>query len=348
MTNTTLDLDALAAEGQEDGVAVTAPFGPGQTRDHSMYDERSLFTSREASWMKLGTVIEGDVDGAEAARLGGLDFDVELYPAGFTRNNGKNYKRVAERFAIVREDTGDFFNFASSEYGVVQYRDAFTFLDAINPRYVAAGCLRGGRVGFVVVKHPDVEGLSSLELNGNEDPHDFYVVVRTSQDMSYAVEISLMTLRGRCMNELTMSSFTRKAPQRWSLRHSKSVHERMHQAQTVLTNGGAYLTEFERIARRLSDIDVNTEKAKEVLTHVLPDRPRRDKQIEEILGVYESSAYNGFQGTGWGLVQGVSEYFQWERPGRPQTDAQQFQSVLEGQTHQRVDKTAQVLLALAS
>jgi hypothetical protein len=162
------------------------------------------------------------------------------------------------------------------------------------------------------------------------------------------VEISLMSLRGVCMNQLTLPSFNKNAPQRWSLRHSKTVHDRMHNAQTVITNTHAYQDEFARIAHRLADIDINFDQARMTLENVLPNRPRRDKQIEEILGVYENSKNNGFVGTGWGLVQGVSEYFEWERPGREQTDATRFQNALEGQTHQRVAKTVQVILSAAS
>lgn len=342
MTATTLTAPEDTEVAEE--LATVAPGARGD-RTMTMYDERSLFTTRTAPWMKLGTVIEEDVDAATAAKLGGLDFDVELHPAGFTRNNGKNYKRVPDRFAIVRGDTGDFFNFASSGYGVVQYRDAFTFMDAINPRYIAAGALRGGRVGFIVAKHPDVTALADLELAGVKDPHELFVVVRTSQDMSYAVEISLMTLRGRCMNELTLPTFTKRAPQKWSLRHSLTVHERMHQAQDALTKTRNYQDEFAEIAKRLADIDIDADAARETLKLSLPDRPRRAKQIEEILSVYDNSKQNGFQGTGWGLVNGVSEYFEWERPGRPQTEATQFQNALDGQTHQRVARVAQVLLA---
>lgn len=341
MSNLTLVPD-LADETQDGGVATVAP----DPTAPSMYDEPNLFTTRQAPWMKLGTVIEKDVDAAEAAKLGGLDFDVVLHPAGFTKNGGKNYKRVQNRFAIVREDTDEFFNWASDEYGVVQYRDAFTFLDKINPRFVAAGQIRGGRAGFVVVQHPDVASLSGLELNGVTDPHEFYVVVRTSQDMSYAVEISLMTLRGRCMNELTLPSFTKRAPHRWSLRHSRTVHERMHQAQKVLTNSRAYLDEFQKIAARLADIDVDFDRARTTLEYVLPDRPRRAQQIDQILDVYRDSETNGFQGTGWGLVQGVSEYFEWLRP-RAQSDTTRLINVLDGSTHKNVAKTAQVLLATA-
>jgi phage/plasmid-like protein (TIGR03299 family) len=343
MTNLTLvDNDTYASQ---DGEVVTVAPIPG--RDHSMYDEKSPFTSRQVPWMKLGTVIDRDVDATEAARLGGLDFEVELIPAGCSFNKGKSYKRVPDRFAIVRKDTEEWFNWASSEYGVVQYSEAFNFLNEINPKFVAAGALRGGRVGFMVIQHPNVDDLSGLELNGVGDPHEFFVVVRTSQDMSYSVEISLMTLRGRCMNELTLPSFTRNAPHRWSLRHSKNVRDRMHDAKVVLTRSNAYVDEFTKIARRLADIDVDFETAKQTLSYVLPDRPRRDKQIEEILGVYEGSSTNGFQGTGWGLTNAVSEYFEWERPRR-QSDMTQLINVLDGTTHQRVAKTAQVLLATAN
>jgi hypothetical protein len=44
----------------------------------------SSFSSRYLPWTKIGTVIDDEsVNAAEAARLGGIDFEVELQNAGY-------------------------------------------------------------------------------------------------------------------------------------------------------------------------------------------------------------------------------------------------------------------------
>ena len=102
------------------------------------------FTSRQAPWYKLGPQIDGDVNAAEAAKLGGLDFDVELRAARFEAISDKGNKTnvtVPTRKAIVRSDTNEFIDFVSVDYEVVQYSEAFNFMDEINPRYVSAGSM---------------------------------------------------------------------------------------------------------------------------------------------------------------------------------------------------------------
>jgi hypothetical protein len=107
-----------------DAAVQTAPTGFGVDKS---------FTSRQAPWYKLGPQIEGDVDSAEAAKLGGLDFDVELRSAAFgsvSEKGNKTNVTVSNRKAIVRADTNAFIDFVSVDYRPVQYRDAFDFLDA--------------------------------------------------------------------------------------------------------------------------------------------------------------------------------------------------------------------------
>jgi phage/plasmid-like protein (TIGR03299 family) len=299
---------------------------------------------RRPPWMSLGAEIDRVVTAEEAVKLGGLDFEVDLYPAGYTTSGGKNWKRTPGRVAIVRRDTGTFFQFASEEYTQVQYREAFSFLDAINPHFMAAGPLREGRQGFVVVRFDDISQLD-LRLGGQHDPFEFFVVLRTSQDLSRGVEISLVALRGPCTNLLTLPSMVRDARQSWSIRHSPSVHQRMHEAQVVLQRSHRYVEEFGRIARELAEVKVDADKAHRTLELVLPDRPRRPQQIEAVLDTYNTSEVNGFQGTGWGLTQAVSEHFEWKRGGRRQTDASRFNNALDGSIHKYVGRTAQLLLA---
>lgn len=305
--------------------------------------ESTTFSARAVPWLKIGAVIDGDVGAAEAARLGGLDFRVALEPAGHRRPDG-TWAEVPGRFAIVREDTGEVFNYTTGSYHPVQYADAFEFMDQVNPRYVAAGALAGGRQGFVVARLPGRETVD-LDLGGETDPHELYVVLRTSQNLSRGVEVALVTLRGRCMNELTLPSLTRDAAQSWAIRHTRSVHQKLAEARSVLTRADRYVDAFVDQARRLAEVELDVEETRRILRAALPDRPRREAQVGAIVEAWQTSPRVGFAGTGWGLVNAVSEYFEWGRPmTRGRSEESRFTGALDGATHRYAARAAQLVL----
>lgn len=315
------------------------------TTEQTIYDEKQLFSTRQAPWMKLGTVIEDEVTSAEAAKLGGLDFEVELRKAGRIDKNGK-WVEAEERKSVVRTDTDDFFGYVSNDYAPVQYADAFSFMDEINSKFTAAGALKGGRQGFMVVKLPDSIDLSTLELKGVSDPHELYVVLRTSHDRSKGIEICLMTLRNLCMNQLTLPSLTADVPQRWAIRHIGKPEEKMREAAATLKRADKYARRFLEMAENLADIPVAVDHAERLVRAILPDRPRRDQQVQAITSAFQNSEFVGFAGTGWGLVNAVSEYFEWQRTGARTTESR-FTCGLDGPAHRYVGRTAQLLLANA-
>lgn len=301
------------------------------------------FTARDVPWMKVGHVIDHPVTAAEAVKLGGLDFNIELRDAGFKSRDKRNFKKVADRFAIVRSDTEEFFNFASGDYSPVQYAEAFDFINGISPEFVAAGQLKGGRKGFIVAKLPG-HNLDDLVLDGQPDPHQLYVVLRTSMDLSWGIEIVVTTLRGKCMNQLTLPALTQGCKQRWTIRHTRNAAQRLEEAHKSLVRVDRYAEEFRSITARLADIDVDFDEAKRVLTQVLPDRPRRDEQIDAITTAWRDSETVGFTGKAWGLVNAVDEYFEWLRPARGRTAESRFLDGLDGAAHQYTGRAAQLLL----
>jgi len=304
------------------------------------------FTSRQAPWYKLGPQIDGDVNAAEAAALGGLDFDVELRSAAFgsiSEKGNKTNVTVSNRKAIVRADTNEFIDFVSVDYQLVQYRDAFAFMDEINPRYVSAGTMSSGRQGFIVAQLPNVSAID-LEIKGEADPHDLYVIIRTSHDRSKAVEVSLMPLRGRCMNQLALQTLTSGAQQRWSIKHVGNVADRMAEAQRVLKMAPKYAEVYANKARQLGSVTVSDDDARSILKRVLPDKAKRDETIDAIMAGYHNSPAVGFVGTGWGVANAVSEYFDWGRNAGTRTDQSQFTSGLTGDTAKFFNRTAQLLL----
>jgi phage/plasmid-like protein (TIGR03299 family) len=307
------------------------------------------FTTREVPWSKIGHISETALTAVDAAAQGGLDFEVELLDAGFKSSEkplpGKSAWRVVpHRRASVRKDNQQFLAYVSSTYSPVQYSQAFAFMDEIAPRYVAAGTLGGGRQGFMVVQIPDSEKVE-LKIGKKADPLTRYMILRTSHDLTRAVEVSVMLLRDECMNALTLSSFTAKAEQRWAVKHvGADPMSKLAAAQTTVQRSDAYVEAFVDTANELAKIRIEMDDATALLKRILPDRPRRDDQVNAIVHGWRESPTNGFTGNGWGLVNAVSEYFEWGRNEGTRTEQSRFTGGLTGATHRYTNRTAQLLL----
>lgn len=304
----------------------------------------SSFTTRELPWMKLGTVIDDpSVDSREAAKLGGIDFEVEVRRASFEGASPGSWIVVPTRHALVRKDRPVFFDFVSDSYAVVQYHEAFDFMDRINPRYVAAGALSGGRQGFLVVQLEGYESIDPAPL-GESDPHDLYVILRTSHDRSKALEVAVLPLRNRCMNQLGLSLRTMGVEQRWSIKHVGDPLKKLSAAQDALTKTASYVDAFQGTVRQLASVRVGSSDVEHILKRILPNRPRRFEQLEAIQRAFSDNPQVGFGGTGWGLVNAVSEYFEHGRESGTRTVQSRFTDGLEGQTAKFVGRTAQLVL----
>lgn len=306
----------------------------------------TTFTARDLPWLKIGPQIDAPIPAADAAKLGGLDFEVDLKPLSY--QVGDRRINIPNRRAVVRTDTSEFFAVASDDYKPVQYGEAFSFLDTINPLVSSAGTLAGGRKGFMVVQVPDVEKLH-LDVDGIQDEHDLYVIVQTSHDLSKAIEVAVMPLRLKCMNMLGLPSLTKDAPQRWSIKHVGDVQKKLSEAQKTLVRTKKYADKFVATSRQLASVRVDADTIDIVLKMVLPDKPRRHEQIAAITGAFNSSEFVRDDGgrNGWDLVNAVSEYFQWGRNTGTRTSQSMFTSGINGDTYRAVSRTSQLLLARA-
>lgn len=311
----------------------------------------TMVSTREVPWMKLGKIAEGTMTAKEAAHLGGLDFDVEkqlLY-----RGNDENtLMGIPERCAIVRTDTDAWLGIMSTEYPILQFSEAFDFMDGFGDGYVAAGALKGGKQGFMVVALK--KGGLTTDL-GIDDPHDWFLILRTSHDGTRAVEVTVQGLRGKCMNQLTLNTFSAGAKYKWSITHTKNMHAKMAQAAEAMKNVGVYVTAYEELAQRLYAKQVTEDQARKVLKIVIPKNdnaanPAQEKTIDRILGMWKSDPTVDYFGTGWGLTQAVSGYYEHARydgkqgTGNPES---RFTNALSGSTFKATNKTSQLVLQLA-
>jgi phage/plasmid-like protein (TIGR03299 family) len=320
-------------------------------------DVDQAFSAREAPWMKMGKLVSQPVTAREAAELGGLNFSVSLKNVAFLDRSGENANDwdmlnaivpIPERKAVVADDDSQFMGFVSdAKYRVLQYSDAFDFMDTINPVYVAGGTLRDRRQGFLVVK-PEIQ----LNVLDGEDPHDLFTVLRTSHDCTRAVEVVMMPLRERCMNQLTLKTFARGAQHRWSIKHTSTMHTKLAEAQNSLKRIGVYVKRFEQLADRLANTPVTEDQAHTWLKFTIPAprsgaTPRVEQQYQDrinaMIDLWQTSPTVAYAGTGWGLVNAVSEHYDWYRSGG--TSESRFLNAIQGEAHKRVNTLAGLVLA---
>lgn len=323
------------------------------------------FTDRQVPWMKLGKVVDAPLTAAEAAKQGGLDFTVSLHNVyfscektvdGMTEDDPNTIvednlapdclRNMKNRKIVVRDDTLEPLSIVSSGYPVLQYHEAFDFMDEAigkGARYVAAGALKGGRQGFMVLRLPQELQVDVLD---GKDPHEMFAVLRTSMDLTKAVEVMMMPLRGLCMNQLSLTSFSANVPHKWSVRHTSTMTAKLDDMKTSLGKAEAYTKRFNELAKRLASIPVSTEKATYVLSHVIPKHTKKKDEVTElIIDKMNNSPFVGWAGTGWGLVNAVSEWLDWRVAG---TAESKFLNAMQGVTHKSINKTAALLLRSAA
>lgn len=303
--------------------------------------EGQQFSTREVPWMKLGKLVDKPVSAEQAAKMSGLDFDVELRPAMYPDRDGKIVESTHRRW-VVRVDTDEPFEVVSADYTICQYREAFQLLDEISPSYVAAGGLKSGKQGFMVIEAP-----AKYKIKVADDPHDLYIVARTSHDRSRALEIAVMPLRQRCMNQLTMKGFALGVDNRWSIVHTGNMQDRIDDAKMSLKKLGTYVEAYNETAQKLIETKVSNQTAQKLISRIMPKwlkSESREERVADILSLWKNGETVGYAGTGWGLVNAVSEYYEWSRTGGSITSESRFLAALQGDTKKNVDRVASLIL----
>lgn len=258
---------------------------------------------RGLPWHGLGNGVEGAMTAHEAITAAGLDWEVELRKLYTTNTKGSKIL-VPGHFAVTRDSDESVLGVVKSRYTPFQNRDAFGFADNIvdsgDAKYDTAGALRNGRVVFLSMVMPE------HIMVGGEDAHSMYLLLRTSHDGSKAISVYVVVTRVVCMNTLTIAE--RGAKYTWSMPHVSTLAGKVAEARDTLALSFSYADDFSKMAERLMSVKVSDDKAVDILEEVLPVRPKTDERIENIMDCLRGSTTNGYHGTGWGLVNAITEY----------------------------------------
>lgn len=294
------------------------------------------FSTREVPWTKLGRLSAAGLPVEEAIKEGGLDFTVSLRSTQYKGNDGE-WHTSARRMMLAADDTDEEFETVSNKnYKIIQYAEAMAFIGTVNPTVVAAGTMRNRKQGFMVVQLPGLGQITQLQ---EVDPHDMFAVLRTSHDRTRALEIALMPLRGKCMNMLPLASMTQGAKQRWAIPHQGNPQAKMAEAQAAIQRTETYAVAYAEMAQRLIATPLTVEAGEKILRQVIRKSTRQEDAVQAITGIWQNDETVGFVESGWGLVNAVSSYYQWERKAAGTTDTSRFTGALSGATYSAINRT---------
>lgn len=166
---------------------------------HNIFGDRFI-GRREPAWHGLGTTFGADelVTASEAVRRAGIDYQVDVVPAGF-QVNGQWFE--SDRGAIVRYPTTDdpqyqLFGYASKEYQVIQNVELAHVLDSLCDEWPVetVGALGRGETTFFTL---DAGGGQV----GSEDIHQYFLI-SDNKTGTRSLRVAFTPVRVVCQNTL--------------------------------------------------------------------------------------------------------------------------------------------------
>lgn len=310
--------------------------------------------SKTRPWDKVAVPVEGRLTTAQALRvtrnhwtvekvsmttapkivkneLGEIDREKSENPDLFGINNPQQVMTVR----VDRDDNGEIIRRAylgtvGKGYKVVQNHEAFEFFDAAlggenwnkefgsgPPCVTAVGNL--GRYGariFMIATMPDM-----LEIMPG-DPVERHIMLTNTHDGTGPIEAIFIAYR-------EVNGVMIHAPGgRVRIRHTKNAQKRIATAHRVLHDNADYWERTQRIFRYMAKRDANTQRVREFLEAMFPDKIEKDeegneirktscqaeKARESIMNLFESGPGSEQSGaTDWGLYNAVAYFVDHER-----------------------------------
>ena len=249
----------------------------------------------------------------EALRGEGLDWEVEKRPIF---SNTTDYAPLIEAKgfkSVVRMDTGDTLGVVKGRYVPFQNRRLAEFTDTlvqVDGEAAAIGESFGGRKVWSVIKMDDIDspdgGLGT------------FLVVSNSHDGSSSLSGTFVTVRWACTNGLIALA---DAAHTVKIRHTSTMDMKLKEAHRVFAESTNYVEDTTRIMNELLDTPIGdfnrlirelipTPAPTEDNKRAIDNAHKRQAEVGAILRNSDNLA--DIRNTGWGFVNAVAEWNEWE------------------------------------
>lgn len=261
-----------------------------------------MTNERINTWNKIGTDISEAANINEALQISGLNYQVEksnIYlPNGY---------EIPGKYATKISGTDKVFGIVGDDYEIVQNSEAFSFVDGIIPeglKFVKAGETKA--MNYIIAEMPERYIL--------DDKFTPYIIFQNSHQGYCTVKAAICALRIVCQNQFTTAF--KNAENAVSLRHSSSVHDKLVEAQQVLSFQSTYMDTFTKQAEEMALKKFSNYQVENILNQLfkVPEDAtmRKLNKIEEnrdlFLTAYNADDNFNFRGTAWGLVNAFADY----------------------------------------
>lgn len=257
---------------------------------------------RTATWTNIGYDIRKATTVEEALKLSHLDYTVEKVPCFLADGTP-----IPGAFCTKKENSLETFGVVGKEFSIIQNIEGFDFINALvgeGLTFLKAGENR--KMVWIIGQLPTIE-----VLGDKVTPH---VIFQNSHGGNTTLKATIAPLRIICQNQFNLTF--RKADNKISLRHTSSIKERLHTAETVLAQNSIYLDEFKKKAEEMASAKVSRAKVDSFLDTIFEVKadfnPTQIRNIEEkrarFLAAYQAEDNQNFIGTQWGLVNAYTDY----------------------------------------
>ena len=261
-----------------------------------------------------------------ACSKSGLDWRLLMAPLkvdGFGKRNQDNnddhrydgceafdQQEVPDKFAMIREDTGDIFNVCTSGYYPYQNKEMFRWfqplLDTKEVQITTAGSLHGGRTVWAMC---DI-------INGNEEilPGDDItqkLMVVGSHTKAFRTKVVRCVQRVVCQNTLTFASDS--ASQIMGVSHTKNQMDAMacirESLDTITKDFKADTDNIKKLAGYGVTFDGQVKFVKEVLGVKESLKRKESARVEAVIeAIRNSPGADMAKGTLWGALNAITNY----------------------------------------
>lgn len=278
----------------------------------------------DVPWHGLGNPLQHGASIEEWIAASGMDFTIERTPALYKveRDGMKAYVKVPNRDVLMRSDTMAALGVVSDGYNVVQPSEVLEFFRDLTEAYdyqlEVAGCLFGGKRVWATASTGEGDYVVD-----RDDTINRFLLLATACDGSLATTGKNTGIRVVCNNTLQASLHDGESM-------IKVSHRERFDADKMKRDLGIQRQSFAEMMdemRALAAIRVNTATAKEITAQLFPTT-RKDKatgqlvdpmstfQASTVMGLFDGKArgsqFKGVMGTGYGYVQAVTEFVDYQ------------------------------------
>ena len=313
----------------------------------------------EKPWHGLGQNLTADATLDEWRVEAGMDWEAALTPVMY-QAGGKTY-RQASKCVIYRNDTNMPLSIVSNKYKIVQPKEVLEFFRSLTNdagfTMETAGCLFDGKKLWALAKTGQ-----SVKIGGVDEIRP-YLLLGTSMDGSMATSAHFTSVRVVCNNTLRMAIGKNGQNSQIKVPHMTSFD-----SDAVKIDLGLASESWENFieeVQTLSTLKLDREEAIKIvgseirqdwfntdMSEMLPmQMADSSRELKAIMSLYEGGGKGSnllsTKGTGWGLVNAVTQYFDHEAPSKGFDRSKQLDRAQFGDRAKFKTNVADKLLDLA-